>query len=94
MRLIANEIIGSKGMTTIKESFIQFFQDENTKNSIKAICRPIGHTIYEEMFIYIVIFSIYNMLLFILILVILILLLKLTRNLNITHDMNQYMSVT
>jgi hypothetical protein len=73
-------------MSSIKESFIQFFQDENTKSSIKAICRPIGHTIYEEMFIYIVIFSIYNMLLFILIMVILILLLNLTRNLKISKD--------
>ncbi len=79
-RLIIILLIEYYTMTGIRDTFIQLFNDETTRNSIKEICRPIGHTIYEEFFIYVVIFCIYNMLLFLLLLVILILLLNLTRN--------------
>ena len=76
----------NNNMTLLNDSVEQFFKDEQTRNSIKEICKPIGQIIYEEFFIYVAIFSIYNMLMFILVLVILLLLLKLVKTEKIKYN--------
>jgi len=53
-----------------KEHFINFFEKEDIRSDLKEIFKPFLKTIYNEMFIYILILCIYNILLFIIILAI------------------------
>ncbi len=57
-------------------SLTKFFQDEKSKEMIKNICVPIGTAISEQFYVYIVIFCVYNVLLFLFVLVIMMMLLK------------------
>lgn len=56
--------------TNYKEHFINFFEKEDIRSDLKEIFKPFLKTIYNEMFIYILILCIYNILLFIIILAI------------------------
>ena len=60
-------------------TFSKFFQDEKSKEMIKNICIPISTAISEQFYIYIVIFCVYNVLLFIFVVIILMVLLRLTK---------------
>jgi len=60
-------------------TFSNFFQDEKSKEMIKNICIPISTAISEQFYVYIVIFCVYNVLLFIFVLIILMVLLHLTK---------------
>ena len=40
-------------MKSIRDSCIEFFQDENIKRDLREIARPILNTIYDELNIYV-----------------------------------------
>lgn len=63
-------------MQNIKTSCIQFLGNEDARKDIKAILSPLGDIIYNELYVYLWIICIYNILLFVLILANLYLLLK------------------
>ena len=47
-------------MKSIRDSCIEFFQDENIKRDLREIARPILNTIYDELNIYVWAICIYN----------------------------------
>lgn len=57
-------------MYTYREQFIDFFKDENIRSDLRELFKPFLNTIYNEMYTYILLFCIYNILLFVIILAI------------------------
>jgi hypothetical protein len=66
-------------MKSIRDSCIEFFQDENIKRDLREIARPILNTIYDELNIYVWVICIYNIFLVFIILANLFLLIRLLR---------------
>ena len=66
-------------MKSIRDSCIEFFQDENRKRDLREIARPILNTIYDELNIYVWAICIYNIFLVFIILANLFLLIRLLR---------------
>ena len=58
-------------MRSIKETFIEFFKNEETKKEMKLMISPIFDLIYNEMYVYILLICIYNIVLVFILLVIL-----------------------
>ena len=58
-------------MQRIKDTFIDFFKNEETKKELKLMIRPITDLIYNEMYVYILLICIYNIVLVFIILIIL-----------------------
>jgi len=66
-------------MKTIRDSFIEFFQDENIKRDLHEISKPIIDAIYDELNIYLWIVVVYSIFLIFIILANLFLLIRLLR---------------
>jgi len=58
-------------MRSIKDTFIDFFKNEETKKELKQMIRPIFDLVYNEMYVYILLICIYNIVLVFILLVIL-----------------------
>lgn len=69
-------------MKSIKESCVEFFQNEEIKKDIREIIKPIIDTIYNEINIYIWVICFYNVFLVFIILANLFLILKLSNKLS------------
>ena len=63
--------ITTKPMHRIKETFLDFFKNEETKKEMKTMIRPIFDLIYNEMYVYFLLICIYNIVLVFILLVIL-----------------------
>jgi hypothetical protein len=73
-------------MKSIRESCLEFFQNEEIKKDIREIIKPIVDTIYNEINIYIWIICFYNVFLVFIILANLFLMLRLSNKLsNVTY---------
>ena len=73
-------------MKSIKESCVEFFQNEEIKKDIREIIKPIIDTIYNEINIYIWVICFYNVFLVFIILANLFLMLRLSNKLsNVTY---------
>lgn len=73
-------------MKSIRESCVEFFQNEEIKKDIREIIKPIIDTIYNEINIYIWIICFYNVFLVFIILANLFLMLRLSNKLsNVTY---------
>jgi hypothetical protein len=57
-------------MHAYREHFIDFFKDENIRSDLRELFKPFLTTIYNEVHTYIILFCIYNILLFVIILAI------------------------
>lgn len=66
-------------MKNIKETCIQFFQNEDIKKDFKELMRPIIGIVYNEIYIYIWFLCIYHVFIIFIIVTILVLLIKLNR---------------
>jgi hypothetical protein len=64
-------------MKSIRDSCIEFFQNEDIRKDVKEIIRPIGNIVYNEIYLYLWLLCFYNLFLFFLVLAILVLLLRL-----------------
>jgi hypothetical protein len=63
-------------MKNIRDSCIEFFQNEDTRKNVRDIIKPIVNIIYNEIYVYIWFICIYNVFLIFIVLVNLFLLLK------------------
>ena len=66
-------------MKSLKESIQEFLQNEGIKTEIKTILKPFGVLIYNEIYFYLLITSVYCVLLFLFSLASVIVMLNLTR---------------
>ena len=57
-------------MNSYKEHFISFFEKDDIRSDLRDIFKPFLTTIYNELFVYILIICIYNIFLFVIILAI------------------------
>jgi hypothetical protein len=64
-------------MKNLRDTCIEYLQNENTKNIVKEMMKPLGSLIYNEIYIYIWIIAIYNIFFVIMILAMFFILLKL-----------------
>lgn len=64
-------------MKNLRDSCIEYLQNENTKNIVKEMMKPLGSLIYNEIYIYVWIIAIYNIFFMVMILAMLFILLKL-----------------
>jgi len=65
-------------MKSIRDSCIEFFQNEDIRKDVKEIIRPIGNIVYNEIYLYLWLLCFYNLFLFFIVLAILVLLVRLT----------------
>jgi len=63
-------------MNSYKEHFLNLLEKDNIRSDLRDIFKPLLKTIYNELFEYIVIICIYNILVFIIILAIFYILIK------------------
>lgn len=63
-------------MKTLRDTCIEFFQNEDIKRDVKAMIQPIGSMVYNEIYPYIWFLCIYHVFLTFIVLAILILLLR------------------
>ena len=77
-------------MTSIRDTCINFFKDENIKKEIKEIVKPIVTTIYNEIYLYLWFICIYHVFLIFIVLANLYLLLRLiqTRRNQLSENYN------
>ena len=68
-------------MKSLIETCIEFFQNEDIKNDVKAIIQPIGGMVYNEIYPYVWFLCLYLVFLTFLVLAILIILLRVLSNL-------------
>lgn len=66
-------------MKSVRETCLQFFQNEDIKQDVKEIIRPVFGMIYNEIYPYLLFLCIYNVLLIFVVLANLLLLLRLLR---------------
>ena len=65
-------------MKSIRDTCIEFFQNEDIRKDVKEIIRPIGNIVYNEIYLYLWLLCFYNLFLFFIVLAILVLLVRLT----------------
>ena len=63
-------------MKNIRDTCIEFFQNEDIRKDVREIVKPIVHIIYNEIYVYIWFICIYNVFLIFLVLANLLLLLR------------------
>jgi len=73
---------------SIKDTCIDFFKNEDFKREIKDIIKPVFNFIYNEMYIYLLIISIYHILFFLIVLANLYLLLRILYMSNYKNNKN------
>ena len=78
-------------MRSIRETFIDFFKNEDIKRDVKDIIRPIGTILYNEIYIYLWLICIYHIFFIFIVLANLFLLFKL---LNKVNKNNEIISLT
>lgn len=66
-------------MKNIRDTCIDFFQNEDFKKNIKDIMKPIGNLVYNEIYLYVWFICVYHVILIFVILVNLFLLLRLLK---------------
>jgi hypothetical protein len=64
-------------MKNIRDTCIEFFQNEDIRKDVKEIIKPLGLMLYNEMYLYLWFICIYNVLLLFVVLANLFLLIKL-----------------
>lgn len=64
-------------MKNIRDTCIEFFQNEDIRKDVKEIIKPLGLVLYNEMYLYLWFICIYNVLLLFVVLANLFLLIKL-----------------
>ena len=64
-------------MKNIRDTCIDFLKNEDIRNDMKEMVKPIGSMVYNEIYIYLWFICIYNVFVFFIILAILFLLIKL-----------------
>lgn len=74
-------------MRTIRETFIDFFKNEDIKRDVKDIIRPIGTMVYNEIYIYLWLICIYHIFFIFIVLANLFLLFKILNKANTTNEM-------
>jgi len=67
-------------MKNIRDTCIEFFQNEDTRKDVKEIIKPIANMMYNEIYLYVWFICIYNVFLLFIILANLFLLIKLFQN--------------
>jgi hypothetical protein len=72
-----HNIENNKKMKTIRDSCIEFFQNEDIRMNIREIIKPLGNLMYNEIYLYVWFICIYNVFLLFLVLVNLFLVIKL-----------------
>ena len=70
---------GTTGIKSIRNSSLEFFQNEDIKIYLKEIIKPIVNIIYNEIYVYILFICMYNVFLFFITLANLFILLKIIR---------------
>ena len=73
-------------MRNIRETFIDFFKNEDIKRDVKSIIRPIGTIVYNEIYIYLWLICIYHIFFIFMVLAILFLLFKLINKVNAVNE--------
>ena len=68
-------VVGNQ-MKNIRDTCIEFFQNEDIRKDVREIVKPIVHIIYNEIYVYIWFICIYNVFLIFLVLANLLLLLR------------------
>jgi len=63
-------------MKSIRDTCIEFFQNEDTRKDMKEILKPLANIVYNEVYLYLWLLCFYNLFLFFIILAILVLLLR------------------
>ena len=63
-------------MKFYKEQFVEYFKNENIRSDLRELFKPFLTTIYNELYIYLIIICIYSVFLFVLILAIFFLLIN------------------
>ena len=77
-------------MRSIRETFIDFFKNEDIKRDVKDIIRPIGTILYNEIYIYLWLICIYHIFFIFIVLANLFLLLKLLNKVNKNNEIISY----
>jgi len=70
-------------MKNIRDTCIEFFQNEDIRKDVKEIIKPLGTMVYNEIYLYVWFICIYNVFLLFIILANLFLIIKLFQNKNI-----------
>jgi hypothetical protein len=70
-------------MKNIRDTCIEFFQNEDIRKDVKEIIKPLGTMVYNEIYLYIWFICIYNVFLLFIILANLFLLIKLIQHKNV-----------
>ena len=68
-------------MKSIRDTCIEFFQNEDIRKDVKEILKPLATIVYNEIYLYLWLLCFYNLFLFFIILAILVLLLRLSNQL-------------
>jgi hypothetical protein len=68
-------------MKSIRDTCIEFFQNEDTRKDMKEILKPLANIVYNEVYLYLWLLCFYNLFLFFIILAILVLLLRVSSQL-------------
>jgi hypothetical protein len=63
-------------MKSIRDTCIEFFQNEDTRKDMKEILKPLANIVYNEVYLYLWLLCFYNLFLFFIILAILVLLIR------------------
>jgi len=70
-------------MKNIRDTCIEFFQNEDIRKDVKEIIKPLGTMVYNEIYLYVWFICIYNVFLLFIILANLFLLIKLIQHKNV-----------
>jgi hypothetical protein len=76
-------------MKSIRDTCIEFFQNEDIRKDVKEILKPIATIVYNEIYLYLWLLCFYNLFLFFIILAILVLLFRLPNQLRIFSKNNE-----
>ena len=80
-------------MKNIRDTCIEFFQNEDIKRDVKEMVKPIVSIMYNEMYIYVWLICIYNVFLIFIILANLFLLIRLLGNTQTTYSFHDYENI-
>ena len=80
-------------MKLIREKIIEFFKNEDLKQFATSIIKPITNYIYDEVYLYIWCFCIYQIFQIILLIIMIYLLLKIHKSVNKKNLLNYYSNI-
>jgi hypothetical protein len=76
-------------MKSIRDTCIEFFQNEDIRKDVKEILKPLANIVYNEIYLYLWLLCFYNLFLFFIILAILVLLFRLPNQLRMFSKNNE-----